>query len=205
VRFLVVLFLAALLLGCSSTAVRLSEHEQEKVWQNQLHLLEASPHWSLRGRVAIQAEDEGWNANLSWTKSEQSQRIQLTGPLGGGVVSLQQDTNGAVLIDSRGNKYSDQNAERLLQQVTGWQLPVEGLQYWVRGQAIPKKAASLELNEQGLLKRLKQNDWDIRYLAYKPHGFLQLPKTIFMSRQMTDGSSRTLEIRLALNKWQSLE
>lgn len=196
-------FLITLLLGCSTTAVRLTEAERQTVWQKQLRLLEANPQWSLSGRVAIKTDDQGWQASLRWTNAGQDQRIQLIGPFGGGVVLLRLHPDGAVLKDNRGEEYSDGDAEYLLQQFTGWRLPVTGLQYWVRGRAIPGQKASVELNKQGLLKRLRQNDWDIRYLAYTPHGFMQLPRRIFMSRSMNDGSGQTLEIRLALNSWQS--
>ncbi len=195
--------LSTLLLGCSSTAIRLTGDERQLAWQNHLSQLNASHHWSLRGRVALQTEDKGWQVNLSWEKSEREQHIQLTGPFGGGVVSLKRNQNGAVLKDSRGNEYMDSDTEALLQQVTGWRLPVDGLQYWVRGQAIPDKTADLELDGQGRLKRLKQNDWDIRYLAYARYGALQLPRRIFMSRAVGDGNEQKLEIRLALNSWQS--
>jgi outer membrane lipoprotein LolB len=197
-----VFILSALLLGCSSTAIRLTEDERQLAWQNHLSQLNSSHDWSLRGRIALQTEHKGWQVNLSWQKSEREQHIQLTGPFGGGVVSLKQNQNGAVLKDSRGNEYMDSDTEGLLLQVTGWQLPVNGLQYWVRGQAIPDKTADLELDGLGRLKRLKQNDWDIRYLAYTRYGELQLPRRIFMSRVVADGSGQKLEIRLALNNWQ---
>ncbi|MFV1997077.1 MAG: lipoprotein insertase outer membrane protein LolB [Acidiferrobacterales bacterium] len=202
-RIPVLFLLSTLLSGCSSTAVQLTEDERQLAWQNHLRQLNSSHHWSLRGRVALQTDDKGWQANLSWKKSEREQNIQLTGPFGGGVVSLKQNQNGAVLKDSRGNEFVDSDTEGLLQQVTGWQLPINGLQYWVRGQAIPDKAADLELDGRGRLKRLRQNDWDIRYLAYARYGTLQLPRRIFMSRAVNDGSGNILEIRLALNNWQS--
>ena len=184
--------------------MRLTEVERQAAWQNHLRQLNASHRWSLRGRVALHTEDKGWQARLSWVRSEREQHIQLTGPFGGGVVSLRQDQDGAVLRDNRGNEYMDSDTEHLLQQVTGWQLPINGLQYWVRGQAIPDKTAKLELDEYGRLKRLKQNDWDIRYLAYSRYGQLQLPRRIFMSRPVGDGSGQILEVRLALNSWQSV-
>lgn len=199
----ILFLLSTLLLGCSSTAIQLTGEKRQLAWQNHLRQLNSSPHWSLRGRVALRTDDKGWQANLSWEKSEREQRIQLTGPFGGGMVSLRQNQNGAVLKDSRGNEFADSDTEGLLQQVTGWQLPINGLQYWIRGQAMPDKTANLELDGRGRLKRLKQNDWDIRYLAYARYGALQLPRRIFMSREVNDGSGQKLEIRLALNNWQS--
>lgn len=202
-RIPILFLLSALLLGCSSTAIRLSEDERQLAWQNHLRQLNSSHYWSLRGRVALQTDDKGWQVNLNWVKSEREQHIQLIGPFGGGVVSLKQNQNGAVLKDNRGNEFMDSDTEGLLQQVTGWQLPVTGLQYWVRGQVMPDRTAELELDGQGRLKRLRQNDWDIRYLAYARYGEMQLPRRIFMSRVMDDGSGQKLEIRLALNSWQT--
>lgn len=197
------LLLFTLLIGCSTTVVLLNEAERQAAWQNHLTKLNANQNWSLRGRVALHTEDRGWQASLRWVKSKSEQRIQLSGPFGGGVVMLQQNEDGVVLRDSRGNEYMDHDTERLLLQVTGWQLPVNGLQYWVRGQAMPGKRAEVELDDQGRLKRLQQNHWDIRYLAYARYDQLQLPRRIFLSRPINDGSGRSLEIRLVLNSWQS--
>lgn len=197
------LLLSTLMLGCSTTAVRLNEAERQAVWQNHLTELDAQRNWSVRGRVALQSKDRGWQAGLRWVKSASEQLIQLTGPFGGGVVTLKQNEEGAVLRDNRGNEYVDRDTERLLQQVTGWQLPVNGLQYWVRGQAIPDRDAEVELDDQGRLKRLRQDRWDIRYTAYTRYARLQLPRRIFISRPMNDGSGQSLEIRLVLNSWQS--
>lgn len=197
------LLLSTLLIGCSTTAVRLNEAERQAAWRSHLAKLSTNRSWSLRGRVALHTEDRGWQASLRWVKSKSGQRIQLSGPFGGGVVTLQQNEDGVVLRDSRGNEYMDRDTERLLQRVTGWQLPVNGLQYWVRGRTIPGKDAEVELDNQGRLKRLRQNRWDIRYLAYARYAQLQLPRRIFMSRPMNDGSGLSLEIRLALNSWQS--
>lgn len=202
-RIPTLLLLSALLIGCSTTGVRLTEAERQTAWQNHLQKLNASHRWSLRGRVALKTDDRGWQARISWVKSERGQHIQLSSPFGGSVVSLRQDGNGAALTDNRGNEYTDSDAERLLQQVTGWQIPVNGLQYWVRGQAIPNVSARLEFDEIGRLKRLRQNNWEIRYLAYARYGLLQLPRRIFMSRLLGDGSGQTLEVRMALNRWQS--
>ncbi len=202
-RIPALLLLFTLLIGCSTTSVRLSETDRQTAWQNHLQKLNASHHWSLRGRVALKTDDRGWQARISWVKSAQGQHIQLSGPFGGSVVSLTQDRNGAVLRDNRGNEYTDSNAEHLLQQVTGWKIPVNGLQYWVRGQVIPNVNAKLELDGAGRLKRLVQNNWEIRYLAYARYGLLHLPRRIFMSRLVSHGSGQTLEVRLALNRWQT--
>lgn len=201
-RISVLLLLITLLPGCSTTSVRLTETERQAAWQNHLKALGASHRWNLRGRIALHANDRGWQASLRWVQSEREQLIQLTGPFGSGMVSLKHDQNGAVLTDSRGNQYTDSDTERLLQRVMGWHFPVIGLRYWVRGQAIPGTAAELELDELGRLKRLKQKNWDIRYLAYTRYGSLHLPRRIFMSRPLDDGSGQMLDVRLVLSRWQ---
>lgn len=196
------LLFSALLVGCTTTGVRLTDAERHIVWQNHLTALNGIHRWSLRGRVALRADDRGWQASLRWVKSAHMQTIQLAGPFGSGRVSLQQDHRGAVLTDSRGNQYRENDAEILLQRITGWQLPVSGLQYWIRGQAIPDTAADVKLDSFGRLERLKQADWDIHYQAYVQHGSLYLPRRIFMSRPLEEDSDRKLEVRLVLNHWQ---
>ena len=199
-RFLPVLLSALLLAACATQGVRLSPEQRQAVWQQRNIQLARLQHWSLNGRVAVRAGEQGWQAGIRWSKQPTLEEIQLTGPFGGGVVLLRQDAAGAVLRDNRGDEYYDTDAEQLLEQVTGWRLPVNALRYWVRGQAIPDAPKELELDDQGKMKHLSQHQWRITYQQYGDYDGLLLPRRIVL-RRIADDDGNSLEVRLAVNGW----
>jgi outer membrane lipoprotein LolB len=201
VKSFLVLLSALLLAACASQGVRLSPEQRQAAWQQHNLQLAGLQNWSLSGRVAVRAGDQGWQAGMRWSRQDDLQEIQLTGPFGGGVVLLRQDTAGVVLRDNRGEEYYDTNAERLLEQVTGWQLPVNALGYWVRGQAIPDAPQDLELDNNGRAKRLSQQQWQITYQQYGEYNGLLLPQRILLQRAADAGQDNAVEVRLAVNGW----
>ena len=70
---------------------------------------------------------------MHWTQRPGSLRIELRGPLGSGLVRLQQDAGGATLTDNGRNVYRAESIEDLLFDATGWHIPLDGLTYWIRG------------------------------------------------------------------------
>ncbi len=200
-KFIPVLLSALLLAACTTPGVRLSMVERQHVWAQNNSRLNAARNWSLRGRIALRADERGWQAGIRWTKTPDTQEIQLSGPFGGGVVLVKQDVDGAVLRDSRGDEYMDTDGERLLEQVTGWRLPVNGLVYWIRGQVVPSVPHRIELDERGHLKHLFQQRWQITYSKYGDYRGLLLPRRMIMKLPADQNGGIELEVRLALNNW----
>ena len=54
-----------------------------------------------------------------------------------------------------------QDAERELQWRYGWTIPVRSLRYWALGIPDPSVPATTELDEQGRLQTLEQNNWRV--------------------------------------------
>lgn len=138
---------------------------------------------------------------MRWKKSPDEQEVTLTGPFGGGVILLTENAAGFVLRDNRGDEYFDRDAEQLLEQVTGWRLPVNGLAYWVRGAAVPDTPVTVELDNEGRAKKLVQQGWQISYLKYENYNGLSLPGRMLLEHIPDDSQSEKLEVRLALNNW----
>jgi outer membrane lipoprotein LolB len=195
-------FLSALLLAaCATPGARLSLDERQAVWEQNNSRLDRIRSWSLRGRVAVRANGRGWQAGIRWSKMPDTQQIQLNGPFGGGVVLLKQGPSGVVLRDTRGEDYMDTDMERLLTQVTGWHLPVDGLVYWIRGQLIPGAPRRIKLDNHGRLRQVSQQRWQITYERYGEYHNLPLPRRIIMKLPAEDNGGVGLEVRLALNHW----
>ncbi len=77
----------------------------------------------------------------------------------------------------------------------GWDLPLEGLPYWVRGLAWPGAATKDQsFDDQGRLKQLSQAGWEVSYLDWAPAGVAGLPSKL-------DLQGQRLRMRLLVEKW----
>jgi len=173
----------------------------EQAWQARQQTLSAVRQWSLEGRIAIQAEQEGWHAALRWSQNITAYDLKLSSPLGQDVLQLHGDEGGVVLRTSEGVE-SDVDAETLLAKHLGWRIPLGGLRYWALG--LPDPASPIgqqdrELDGMGRLTRLRQSGWQIEFRRYTPVAGIDLPDKIFLNNKET---GKQLEVRLAVEKWQ---
>jgi len=199
--------LAALVAGCA-TAPPPSPPvaNPAAAWQARQAELKPVIAWKIQGRLAMRSDEEGWQATVYWTRDGERQRIDLAGPLGRGHLRLVQDGQSAELRDADQRTWHADNAEQLLYRTTGWRVPLDGLNYWVRGLPAPDTAAIEELDNRGRLKSLVQSGWDIRFLEYTPYGSFDLPSKLFMKRQANGANdspakNSALEVRLIIERW----
>lgn len=184
-RFAVGLLLLSLLGACAQLQPRTVGGWQPPDW----------PAWSLRGRIAVHAGEQGWHASLSWRQTAAGYQLELSGPLGQGAVRMTGDAVGVTLERADGLRDWAPDADDLLVHNTGWILPVSGLRYWVQGRAVPGRPADWERDTDGRPLRLRQDGWDIRYSSYQDQpGRAPLPKRIDLER---DG----IRARLLIDAW----
>ncbi len=151
--------------------------------------------WELQGRIAVRAGDDGWHASLKWRQNGPDYQADLSGPLGQGALRLRSDASGVTLEDAKGLRDQSPDADALLARHTGWNLPVNGLRYWVLGLAAPGSQAHWEREVNGRPQRLLQDGWEIRYTDFQEQpGVGQLPRRIDMTRT-------GLNARLLIDSW----
>ncbi|BAU47154.1 membrane protein [Sulfurifustis variabilis] len=197
---------AAFLAGCASLPEPAPPGDPEALFAARRAELVALTVWELRGRVALRAPGEGWQAGLRWLHRDGAQALDLTGPFGGGYLRLTEDDGGARLTDSSRRVYEAADATMLLARTTGWQVPLDGLDHWVRGLPLPDVPARRELDAHGRLKRLVQRGWNIEYLAYAEFAGHELPSRLYISRELpaepaAGPEDPRLEVRLAIQSW----
>ena len=151
--------------------------------------------WQFRGRVSITRAEEGWHAGMNWRETAGRYRLNLSGPLGQGAVRLDGDDRGVVLRTADGRTYAEADADALVAAATGWQFPVEGIRYWVRGVPAPGNAITvINVDVLGQLVRLEQSGWDIRYDRYQTLDGRGWPTRMHLS---TDD----ITVRLVIDEW----
>jgi outer membrane lipoprotein LolB len=151
--------------------------------------------WQLNGRIALTHGEQGWHASLLWQEQADGYQLKLSGPLGQGGFQLAGDEHGVVLVDAEGHSSFARDGDALLLQATGWQLPVVGMRYWVRGLPVPDIEATTVYDDSGLLSRLEQSGWVINYHKYQLVEGASVPSKMQLARD-------DVSVRLVIKQWQ---
>ena len=187
------LLLTILLTGCAAPS--LPPGADSTTWPTRQATLAALTDWRAAGRIGVISGPDGWHAHFQWQQHDSAYRIDLSGPLGQGRVTVQGGPDQVSVQTQDGQHWNAPDAEALLEQSLGTRLPVTGLRYWIRGLPQPDAAiAQQQTDSQGRLIRLEQSGWIIEYSSYTPVGTLQLPERITAYRP-------DLSIKLLIEQW----
>jgi outer membrane lipoprotein LolB len=167
----------------------------EAVWLEHQANIEQLTSWQVQGRLALRVRNEGWTAGFDWQQKEQAWHIRLSGPFGQGVVELHGDTRGVWLQQAGRAPVFATDPESLLEQETGWRLPVSGLAWWLRGIPAAGKTGDFQWDAQGRLAYLQQGGWQVDYRRYLQVGDYPLPDRLQMKRD-------SMHVKFVLDGWQ---
>lgn len=185
-----------LLLSACATRAPLVAPAPEASWLAHRETLEALTEWRVQGRVAVRVGEEGWNAHFDWQQQGGDYRIRLRGPFGQGAVEMHGNTLGVWLQRADSPAVFALNPEALLEQETGWRLPVAGLSSWLRGLPVPGEKPGIQWDAAGRLVQIEQNGWQIDYSRYLAHGELQLPGKLQLRRD-------SIQVKFVIDDWQT--
>ncbi len=131
-------------------------------------LNELPSNWHVKGKIAVITPDERKSGYLSWHQIDSQFDMLLSTVVGSTIAKMQYDGREAnIEVDDQ--KWQDSSPDFLIQQVTGWAIPVSSLPVWLAGQYQPKDATSFYPN--GLLETLTPSCvgcevWQISYKKY---------------------------------------
>ncbi len=193
-NFLLFLFLAVLI-GCSATEIRNSEIKTVVIQPGVGKLAEGG-RYALVGRISVHNLQQKFSATVNWQHRADEDQILLFSPLGQTIARIEQDISGVRLITAEPALHQAENIERLTQQVLGWVLPLSGLHFWVRGFHSPLTIAELDLDRNGRIVAIRQDEWKIHYSMFFPlrPGMQELPKLLELNRD-------NLKIKLMIDRW----
>ncbi|WP_025819244.1 lipoprotein insertase outer membrane protein LolB [Shewanella marina] len=153
--------------------------------------------WELKGKIAIKTPDDNVSTNLYWLHSPQNNQLKLITMLGTTALSLTDNQQGASL-DVDGHTYHNKDAQQLLNQVSGWDIPLTELPMWVTGQATANDHI-ISRNQQGQIKQLQSDDplpWHIDYRSWQQQSGATIPRLMIIRRGQ-------LQIKIQVNQWQA--
>lgn len=165
-------------------------------WDVRRPELQARSHFELKGRVAVAAGNEGFNANLHWTQDGARSFVTLEGPLGVGGAQVTATGQELSLVTSRGERMDSDAAHAALESRLGFDPPLSSLRYWVLGVPDPGSPFTEAVDAQTQrLSALTQAGWHVDYTAYSAVGSQSLPSRLTLQRD-------AVRVRLLVDDWQ---
>ena len=171
----------------------------EQVQTQRAAWLDLHRQWSFEGRVAINNAGKGGNGRIDWQQDGPRYVISLSSPVTRQSWRLIGDTHSEAgrLEGLEGGVREGEDAEALLLEATGWDIPVNALARWVQGlsaEGLPGENQSF--STAGRLQTVEQAGWRIDY----PEWFdaageqPQLPRRIEARRDRAT-------VRLIVDRW----
>ncbi|GGD43196.1 lipoprotein insertase outer membrane protein LolB [Pseudoxanthomonas indica] len=156
--------------------------------------LQGHASWGFEARVAVSQAGKGGSGRLDWQQQAGRYTAQLSAPVTRQSWRLSADGDGALLEGLAGGPRQGGDADLLLREATGWDIPVQTLSDWARGIAAAGRA---EFATNGQLQTLEQAGWQIRYGEWQAGqgDTPTMPRRIEAQR----GESK---VRLIVDHWQ---
>lgn len=195
-KTLFIILFGLILTACATVSTTQAPLNKTMSWGERQQELTAIQDWTLSGAVAIRSPQRGVNASINWQQKTGDYQIELFGPLGAGHVQLSGQPNQARLTMADAQQYTANSAETLLQQHSGYRLPVSNLFYWVRGLPAPGMQAITQFDQYNHLLQLQQQGWNIHYSDYVGVRGVDLPNTLNLTRP-------GFTIRLVIKHWKT--
>ncbi len=188
-RILVFTFVLLWLSGCAYQA----REAPAGSWQAQKTTLTQLQQWQLSARLGIITPDERGSLSLFWRQDRDDYRMNLTNVVGKRVFDLTRRQGHIMLTDHEGQQHPATDARELVFRLTGWDLPVEQLSYWIKG--LPGEQDQVEYDADGRPNTILAHGWKLRYLGYTRIDGLWLPSRLDLTHNDTT-------LRLAISQWE---
>jgi outer membrane lipoprotein LolB len=160
--------------------------------------LEQQQHWMIKGKLGFKSPEKKQSAYLRWQQAPQKYKLNLTSIIGTSLLNMQGDVEGVTLITDD-KTYQDSDPSHLIWRVTGWQIPVEKLRFWIKGQH--QKNDQVLTSEQGWVSQLRPmcancKNWLINYDNYKLVDDVWLPHKVVLHNDLNNS-----QLLIKVNQW----
>ena len=161
--------------------------------------LKQQDHWLIKGKLGFKSpQKKNKSANLRWKQTQQQYQLNLTTIIGTSLLKMKGDKEGVTLVADN-ETYQDSDPSHLIWRVTGWQIPVEKLRFWIKGQHHIND--QVITSEQGWVSQLQPmctncKNWLINYDNYKLVGEIWLPHKVVLHNNLNNS-----QLLIRVNKW----
>jgi outer membrane lipoprotein LolB len=160
--------------------------------------LEQQGHWLIKGKLGFKSPEKKQSANFRWQQTQEQYRLNMTSIIGTSLLNMQGDDDGVTLV-ADDETYQDPDPSHLIWRVTGWQIPVEKLRFWIKGQHQYKD--KVITSEQGWVSQLQPicnncENWIINYDNYKLVDGIWLPHKVVLNNSLNNS-----QLLIRVNSW----
>ena len=200
--------IASLLIGSCSTINTFERSLDESLYHSHTKQLDGLARWEIKGNISIRSGDKGGIGKLYWKRDGETHRLEMYGNFGSKRIRVFQDSQGATLESSEGEKLTGRNADDVIERHTGIDLPLDELITWIVGKSYEGFPSEVSWNTQGQPISIRQSGWLIRYSKYRAIETYSLPTRyrIVSLAKSSEPSKRDIqrsktEIKLAISDW----
>lgn len=191
--------LASLVLAACSVHQSLgpgkSPHSSQ--WLQHQQQVQKITQYQTRGAFAWLSDSQKVYARFNWQQTAADRyRLLLTNPLGSTELELNAQPGKVQLVDRNGKRYEAQDAEDMVNRLTGMPIPLNSLRQWMLG--LPGEATDFTLDDNYRLREVNytQNGktWKVVYSSYDDKVQPALPSNM----ELRQGNQR---IKLKMDGW----
>lgn len=177
-----ILILVLFITGCANNAIQSPE--------GQVNVRPAS-EFTANGKLGIRSESLNESARFVWIQQGPDYEIELLDPFGRQIMNLIGEPGQVVLRTNREQETRVANSpEQLMQNLLGWQVPVEPAKYWIQGHPVP--GANFE---QITDRQFQQFGWTVDLLQ------LQAAEQSMILPRKVRLTNAGLELTLIISQW----
>lgn len=166
-------------------------------WQAHQQQVKALEQYQTRGAFAYLSSSQKVYARFYWQQQNPERyRLVLTNPLGNTVMELNVQPGLVQLTDDKGQRYVSDDAEKMIQELTGMTIPLNNMRQWMLG--LPADAKDFTLSPEARLQKvsLTKNGqlWTVEYQDYDTDVQPALPSRLEISHDDE-------RIKLKMDNW----
>jgi len=147
--------------------------------------LSGRTHWSLAAHIGVSNEHDSGSGELDWQQDGAAYTFTVRAPVTGKTWKLSGDDGHAKLEGVESSPIRSDDAEQLLRERVGWDVPISSLRAWVLGLRAPAAPAQVSYADSGLPAKITQAGWSVEYRDWYTDRNPPLPKRVFASRGAT--------------------
>lgn len=151
--------------------------------------------WQIKGKLGVRSTAGNGSLSLNWQQNNNDYIIYTQAPLGQGAATLAGDDTRIVITEAGKAPVTSIAPRQLVQETFGWDLPINGFKYWVKGIPNPEQPHSNgSYDPAGNLSELQQAGWALSFSRYHRVKGWALPGRI----RATQGETR---LTLIIREW----
>lgn len=152
-------------------------------------------HWTLQGRLSVSDGKDSGSGSLTWRQDGERYEFTVRAPVTGRSFRLVGGPDGADLEGLEGGTRHGADAESLMAQAVGWQIPMSELKRWVLGLRADAGPADIAFGADRLPSRLVQDGWTVDYKQWDATRQPAMPSRVFAEKA-------PFKVRLSIEDWQ---